>query len=228
MKKKLLSACVACSTVPLVLAAASPADASTRWTFRSSELRATASFTVLGAVDGVAGNVHTGNVEASSNGQVYGYITDWTCPDGELPPWGGGEEPIPVDGGAGDEPLPPEPEPETSCVVEGSRDFSGEDVAVDISRKLSGATVSGAVTISTWSEEGETSSTTGTVDLTFTGDGATATSTEDVKGDGYVSRYESTRRSATVTGDAAGLSLAGADTWGQLTSTKAYERYVAK
>lgn len=226
MKKKLLSACVACSTVPLVLAAASPADAATRWTFRSSEVRAAASFTVLGAADGVAGNVHVGNIEATSSGQVYGFVTDWTCPDGELPPYGGEEEPIPVDGGPGDEPLPPEPE--TNCVVEGSRDFWGEDVAVDISKKLTGATVSGAVSVTTWSEEGESTSTPGTVGLTFTGDGGATTSTEYSKGDGYVYKYESTQRSATVSGDVVGLSLDGADTWGLLVATKSYERFASK
>lgn len=237
MKKQLFSAGVAFAGLPLVVLAASPADAATRWTFRSSELTAEASFTIIGTVAGAEGNVHRGSVYANSSGYVSGYAEAWTCPDGELPPYWGGE-PIPVepgpagdDGGAPDEPLPPEPEPETNCVFEGTRDFWGEDAEVSISRKLASATVSGAVEVWTWDggEEGSSSSTPGTVDLTFTGEGATMTSTDYSKGDGYVYKYETTERAAVVTGSAAGIALDDAtESWATLRSTKQYERYVSK
>lgn len=241
MKKQLLSAGIAFAGLPLVVLAASPADAATRWTFRSSELTAEATFTIVGAVDGSAGNVHRGSVYASSGGYVSGYAEAWTCPDGELPPYWGGE-PIPVEPGPGDggsvpgdpgtdEPLPPEPEPETNCVFEGTREFWGEDADVSISRKLSSATVSGAVEVWTWSgdEDGSATSASGTVDLTFTGEGATMTSVDYSKGDGYVYKYESTERGAVVTGSAAGTVLDDAtESWATLRSTKQYERYVSK
>lgn len=231
--KKLLSAGVACAGLPLVLLAASPADAGTRWSYRSSELRAEAGFLLLGAVDGAAGNIHVGNVGASSDGTAWGTIADWTCPDGEYPPYYP-EEPIPIEEGAGgtvpgdpgtDEPYPPEEEPETNCVFEGSRDFWGEDLDVSISKKLASASVSGDIEVWSWNgEDEEGTSAPGALDLSFLGDGAATTSTEYSKGDGYVYKYVSTQRSATVTGEVAGLALDGAESWGSLVSSKSYER----
>lgn len=237
MKKQLFSAGIAVAGLPLVVLAASPADAATRWSFRSSELSAEASFTVLGTVDGAAGNVHRGSVYANTSGFVSGYAEDWTCPEGELPPFWGGE-PIPIEDGPGgtapgdpgsDEPLPPEPQPETNCVFEGTRDFWGEGADVSISKKLTSATVSGAVEVWTWSGGEEGSSAAGTVDLAFTGEGAATTTTSYSKGDGYVYKYVSTERHAAVTGSAAGTVLDDAtESWATLRSTKQYERYVAK
>lgn len=215
MKKQLLSVGAISATLPLVLLSTSPANAATRWTYRSSTLEVAAGFTLVGdAVDGFR-SFQTGNVNASSEGNVSGFVESWSCPDGEYPPYYG-------DGGE-----PPYEEPETSCVNEGVREFYGENADVSIAKKLTAATVSGPVEIYTWSGD-EGTSEPGTVDLAFTGEGGTSTSTEYAKGDGYVYKYETTQRSATVAGSAAGVSLAGAESWGSISTTKSYERYVSK
>jgi hypothetical protein len=215
MKKQLLSVGAVCATLPLVLLSTSPADAATRWTYRSSTLDVAASFTIVGdPVDGFR-SFQTGNVNASSQGDVSGFVESWSCPDGEYPPYYG-------DGGE-----PPYEEPATNCVDEGAHEFYGENADVSIAKKLTSATVSGPVEIITWSG-GEGTSEPGTVDLVFTGAGGTSTSTEYSKGDGYVYKYETTQRSATVAGSAAGLSLDGAENWASISTTRSYERYASK
>ena len=232
MKKHLLSAGIACAGLPLVVLAATPADAAIRWSSRSSEQTAEATFQIVGALDGAAGNVHRGSVYASSPGSVSGYSEDWTCPEGELPPYWG-DEPIPVEGGGGigtpGEPVPPEPMPETNCVFEGGHDFWSDAADVTISRKLASATVRGTVEVSSWSDGAEEpTASTAVVDLTFTGEGATSTSTEYSRGKGYVYKYETTERVASVSGESAGIALDGVtDSSATLRTTKSYERYVS-
>ena len=187
---KLAAAAVA-AAVPLALAAA-PAQAGTRWTERSSGSFAEAVWLEMGPLPGVAGNAHVGflRVEGDRNPWVFGDITDWTCPEGVLPPMFGG--------GHGEE--PPEG---TTCVMEGQRFlYNAGPVALTVDRKLATATLTGPLTVA--DHDGETAGQP-MADITWTGVGAAATSTTyqkftDDAGNRFTMRRTETSRQGTVSG----------------------------
>ncbi|MDO7868292.1 hypothetical protein [Nocardioides jiangxiensis] len=216
MNKLLLATCAL--SLPVALVGASPAEASSRWSYRSTDLSAMADVSITGALPGASGNVHLGSIYATSGGWAEVYVSDWTCPDGAWPyPEG--------DGGEG---YPPE---ESPCTFEGAHDYSGgpDQVAVSVSKKLAAASIRGTLTSSTYDEETGTESTS-TVDvgIAFTGTGATWSTTDYSKDAHYTYKYATTSRAATVSGSVANLDLGAASSSGTLTLTRSYERGMTK
>lgn len=181
-------------TVPIALATVSPAQAGDRWTYRSSGASLFSTWVEVGTLNGIAGNVHTGELSADvERDEVYGSVVDWTCPEGELPPYGGGHG----------EHAAYEEEPETNCVVESVRELFAGDALVDVTmdRKLERASITGNLVVADH-EGGATGQP--AVDMTFTGVGTTFSSTTYESGtDGdYSYTYRTTRstRQASVDG----------------------------
>lgn len=176
--------------VPLVVATAGPATAGTKWSYRSSGSFASTSWLEMGAIPGVGGNVHVGYLDARGDRllDVFGEVLDWTCPDGVLPPEGGGHG----------EPA------ETDCTLESQRFVFGEPgaVALTIDRKLGHARLVGTLSVS--DHEG-TSAGNPPVDITWTGIGTASRSTTystytDESGVRFSTRTTETARGADVEG----------------------------
>lgn len=193
MTGKRWAAAAALAVAPLIaVSAAGPAHAGESWTYRASGMNASAEWLELGTLPGVAGNAHVGwlqvDAASSSRADVYGDVADWTCPDGELPPDGGG-------------PHHDEEEPETNCVFEGARNIFGGDVQFTMDRKLNTARLTGSLFVENH-DTGEGANP--PVDMTWTGVGTTSSSVETSRyTEGrtkYQSRYTSTSRNADVDG----------------------------
>ena len=216
------SALATAVSLPLVVAFAAPAEAGSRWSWRSTDLTANASWMEMGPLQGVGGNVHVGFLEVSKSGWAWGEVLDWTCPEGELPPSHGG--------GHGEKNVAEDDweEPKTNCVVESYREIYGEGLAVRINRKLTTATVTGTLQVS--DHETGTGGAPG-VNMTFTGFGTVAQDSWTEKGsDGgstWVYKYESRTRQATVDGSIGAMGFTDdADdvSSASLQQTKSYER----
>jgi hypothetical protein len=213
MKKLLISAGVLSASAPLLLSATQPADAATRWTYRSTDLSASADFAFRGTIDGFAGNVHTGNVSATAGRYAEISVVDWTCPDGAWPSYGYG-----YDGGS------------NPCTFEDSHDMHGDSgVTVAIDKKLLSGSITGTMTDYTYDGDYYSPPTTTTTDvaISFTGQGATETSTDYTRTKDYVFKNESTTRSAVVSGSVGSIDLGAQQVEGTLSSTKTYERSVS-
>lgn len=213
MKKRVMSLSVMAITAPLLLGA-SPADASTKWSYKSSELSASAEFSFAGTIDGFDGNVHTGRISGTDGGDAYASISSWTCEEGSWPDegyYGYGYD----DG----------------CTLEDSNylvSYDGEAV-VEVDKKLDTATISGTMSSYSYSYYDEPSTSEPTdVSVTFTGVGATRSSTEYSSDEEFSYKSATTTRSATVTGTIGSFDLAAADSYGELESTKTFERYHSK
>jgi hypothetical protein len=186
-----IAAAALTAAVPLALAAA-PAQAGTRWTERSSGSFAETTWLEMGELPGVGGNAHVGflRVEGDKNPWVYGDITDWTCPEGVLPPMFGG--------GHGEE--PPE---DTECTLESQRFlYNPGPISLIVDRKLAQATLTGALAVE--NHDGGTTAQP-TANITWTGIGGTATSTTynkytDDQGNRFTMRRTETAREGTLSG----------------------------
>ncbi|HSF98748.1 MAG TPA: hypothetical protein VLA55_08660 [Ornithinibacter sp.] len=179
--------------VPIVIATAGTANAGSKWTYKSSGSFANVSWMEVGELPApVLGNYHVGYLEVRGDKvpDIYGDVTDWTCPEGELPPdFGGGHE--------GEE-------PETGCTLEGSRFIYGDPSAVTftVDRKLNAATLVGNLFVSDHEGEGTASP---PVNMTWTGIGGTSksTSTEtytDPSGAKFTYRTTQTAREGDIEG----------------------------
>lgn len=170
---RLATAAVAAAAVPALIAA--PASASGDMFFsKSSGTTVSTSWLEAGGLPGIEGNWHFGElwVEATSKGRAraFGAVFDVTCAEGVTPYNPGGHG-----GHAGDAPPPPEEEP--GCVLEGVRflEASPSQLALDIDRKLTTATLTGSLSVG----DGH-GSPTGfpPVDIVLNGVGSTYSSTE--------------------------------------------------
>jgi hypothetical protein len=185
-----IAAAAVVAAVPLALAAA-PAQAGTRWTERSSGSFAETSWLEMGELPGVAGNAHVGflRVEGDKSPWVFGDITDWTCPDGVMPPMFGG--------GHGEEP------PESECTLESQRFlYNAGPVTLTVDRKLNTATLTGPLEVA--NHDGGTSASP-MANITWTGVGSTFTNTTydkstDDAGNRYTTRRTETAREGTLSG----------------------------
>lgn len=187
-----VAALVACAAI----APAAPASAGTSGRYASRGTTASASWIEFGVLPGgsVAGNAHVGELFVDGGTrvpQVFGQVADWTCPEGERPPYGGGPH--------HDEPPPPE---ESACTLESVRFITGTtDLRFSIDPKLTTARLTGALAVS---DHGSGTAVNPPVDMTWTGVGATVT--DRVSGsysDGtttYTFRYAFSGRAATVDG----------------------------
>jgi len=187
-----IAAAALTAAVPLALAAP-PAEAGSRWTERSSGSFADTTWLEMGELPGgVAGNAHVGflRVEGDKSPWVYGEITDWTCPDGVLPPMFGG--------GHGEEP------PETECVLESQRSlYNAGPVTLTVDRKLNKATLTGPLEVADHEGGGATGQP--MANITWTGVGGTGTSTyydkyTDDEGNRFTMRRTETSRQGTLSG----------------------------
>ena len=187
-----IAAAALTAAVPLALAAP-PAEAGSRWTERSSGSFADTTWLEMGELPGgVAGNAHVGflRVEGDKSPWVYGEITDWTCPDGVLPPMFGG--------GHGEEP------PETECVLESQRSLhNAGPVTLTVDRKLNKATLTGPLEVADHEGGGATGQP--MANITWTGVGGTGTSTyydkyTDDEGNRFTMRRTETSRQGTLSG----------------------------
>ena len=185
-----IAAAAVVAAVPLALAAA-PAQAGTRWTERSSGSFAETTWLEMGELPGVGGNAHVGWLrgEGDRNPMVFGEITDWTCPEGVLPPMFGG--------GHGEEP------PESECAMESQRYlYSAGPATLTVDRKLNTATLTGPLEVA--NHDGGTSAQP-MANITWTGMGGTFTSTvydkyTDDQGNRYTTRRTETAREGTLSG----------------------------
>lgn len=211
--------------VPLAaLAVTVPAEASTRWTFRSANDVASADWIEYGTLAGVGGNVHVGFLEArtsSSGGEVFGKVTDYDCDPGEVPGGGG-------HGGHVAEPGTLEDEP--TCDFLGKRFLHGGDITFTVDRKLNTASLTGTLVV-----DNHGSSATPPVDMTWTGFGDVASNTTYERGseDGYdyVYRFDSTSRAATVAGYIGGMGFTDDtddESSGSIARTRTYKRTTSR
>ncbi|NHA68432.1 hypothetical protein [Phycicoccus flavus] len=182
-----LAACAA--AVPLLVATAGTATAGTSWTYKSSGVTASTSWLEVGPIPGVAGNAHVGYLSAQGDRvvDVFGEVYDWTCPDGVLPPDGGGHG----------------EEPETECALENVRFVYAQPGAVTLTvdKKLAKARLTGVLDVS---DHDGGSAGRPPVDITWTGIGSSSTersySTFTENGTRYRSRYTATTREGDVEG----------------------------
>lgn len=166
---RLVTVGVALAALPTL--AATPASAGDMFFSKSSGTTVSTTWLEAGPLPGVAGNWHFGElwVEATSQGraQAFGAVYDVTCADGVAPYNPGG--------GHGEPEVPSEEVP--GCVLEGIRflDASPSQLALDIDKRLSKATLTGQLSVG----DGHGSPTgTPAVDIVLNGVGSTYSSTE--------------------------------------------------
>lgn len=189
----------------LLLLGAAPADARSSFMSRASGVAASTYWTqVDGTPTGTSalGNVHIGDLYAyettKGKADVFGFIEDWDCEEGELP-WGGGPH-------AADEPWPPdeEPPPPGGCEWKGFRFIESSDVPFSVDKKLSQARLTGTLTVygGGHGEEGVVGRPYADVIWNGVGDVTTEKFTFRYREGGttYTSTYESTSRGATMAG----------------------------
>lgn len=176
----------------IAVSAVGTANAGESWTYRASGINAGTEWVEFGTLPGgVPGNAHVGSLwidQSSSNVEVDGKVADWTCPEGERPPGGGG-------------PHAEHEEPETNCEFEGFRFISGGDVTFTMDRKLNTARLTGTLFVE--NHDGGNSAAP-PVDMTLTGVGSTSKSVETYRstedGSRYQYRYTTQSRKAGIDG----------------------------
>lgn len=189
--RRLGTVAVAALTALGLVATAGPAQAGSMFFSKSSGRLADIGWLEVGTLPGVAGNAHTGNLYVDELGRstayVFGFVTDWECPEGVLPEHGGG--------GHGEEPT------EGGCEPVGERFVDGGDVTFTMDKKLTSARLTGTLVVSDHGGEGAV---TPPVDITLTGTGSTYTSkivdSGSFEGTTYTYRYTFTGRQAVVSG----------------------------
>jgi hypothetical protein len=221
----MVKAAAALTAAPvLALSLAGTAEASDRWTYRSTSSNAVAEWIEFGALPGgVQGNIHVGYLEVYGSGstEVFGSVADWTCPDGELPPSGGGPHGLEEE----------EPEP-TNCTLHSERFIFGEDVAFSMDRKLGSATLTGQLSVQ--DHEGGLSGQPA-VNMTWTGIGEvsswSSTSKYTEGGSTYYVKEVGSSRQAEVSGFIGAMGFtddADDQSTGYLSTSKYYERSVSR
>lgn len=148
-------------------------------------------WTEIGELEGAAGNAHTGYVGLWKDGSGYGVITDWTCPEGEVPP-------TQSSGGS-----------DSSCVENGTRDlYVVEPLDVSMDAQLTGAAAVGTMMQPDW-ESGTFKEV--PVDITAVGQGEVETFEyrQRIHQDGQivVENYSSDTRALTATGTIGAMGL---------------------
>jgi hypothetical protein len=159
-------------------------------------------------VDGIptgqspVGNVHIGSLYAyettKGKAEVYGFISDWDCEEGELP-WGPHAAPAEFD----EEPPP------SGCVWMGSRYIESYDIPFTVDKKLTTARLTGRLTVYGGGHDdghGGGGDVVGTpfADIVWTGTGGVFSEKHTYRykdeGSTYTSTWESSVRSATMSG----------------------------
>lgn len=197
--RRLLMAVVSTVAAAATITAASPAVAADMFFAKTSGRYATVQWLEMGempAASGVPGNAHIGQlwVEDLGNGRAsaFGVVHDLQCPAGATPSLPGG--------GHGEEPPVPGPD---ECAPVMQRFMEGVDLTFVMDRKLSSATLTGALLVG-GGGHGDPTVPTGQppVRITWVGTGVTTTSRQtftftDEYGT-HSSRYSSTDRPARI------------------------------
>jgi hypothetical protein len=203
MRTTTRAALAAALTIPLIAGLTVPAVAGTKSNYRSTGSTASVQWIEFGTLPGVDGNVHSGFLDVSGDRtvQAWGFVTDWTCRAGELPPGSGG----------GHEEPPP-----SNCDFHSERFIQSApgDLKLRMDKKLSSAQLTGTVQVSNHGGGGGVA--TPTVDITWTGVGATNTSTyTDESVDEFGNRWfysgSQTTRQAEVSGRIGAMDFDEAD-----------------
>jgi hypothetical protein len=180
---------VAAAAVSLAVSvlATGTATAGETWTYRASGSDASVEWIEFGDLPGIPGNVHVGwlwvDASSSRSTYAYGYVEDWTCPEGERP-----------DGGGHDEEEP------GNCEFEAFREIEGEQINFTMDRKLSSARLTGTLRV----ENHETGAgASPPVDITWTAVGSTHKTTETYRdvSDGQRVQYRNTYTSTVAVVD---------------------------
>lgn len=190
----LAGAAVATATATLT---ASPASAGSMFSMRDSGRTASVEWSATGESSAMAGNTFRGELQiddlGSGTANVHGYVDNFDCDPGEVPwgdYWG-----------------------DPACDELDRLEVTASGATFSMDRKFGSATLSATVELSSWSRP---TSSTATVNLTWTGEGDITTSTETVRskeGDTtYQSRHTVAQREAMVVGDFGGLSIADSGT----------------
>jgi hypothetical protein len=218
---RMLAAAAAVPTMVVGLTA--PADAASKWHYKSTDTTAYADWVEWGELPGVGGNAHTGYLEVSQSGsgaQVWGVVTDYQCDEGEIPGGGG-------HGGHALEASDYEEYPEEGyCDPVSERYIDGGDVTLTMDRKLTSARLTGTLRV-----DDHGSSASPAVDMSWTGEASLVESRwTDSYRDGsstYYVRYDSTSRQGVVTGFIGAMGFADDaddESSGTMSRTKAFER----
>lgn len=217
MNKNLLMSVSAMAVAGPLLLGASPADAATKWQYKSTDVSANAEFAFAGTIEGFDGNVHIGHISGSDDGYASASISSWTCEEGSWPTDGYYDDYY--DYGGSDD----------GCTFEDSTYFYSYDgdAEVDINKKLTSGTITGTMTSYDYDYDYGSEETT-EVSISFTGEGDTAKTTERYRDGNFQYRETTMTRNATVTGTIGDLDLGDFDTTGTLASTKVSERYMEK
>lgn len=174
---------------------AGPSVAGSKFLSKTTGTTASAYWTQIDGTDvgsSPFGNVHIGYIYAfemvSGSPDVFAYIDDFDCPEGQLPGGGHGEE------------------PEGGCVYLGSRFGYGQDMVLAVDSKLTTATLTGALVVESGGGHGGPGTVVGNppVNMTWTGAGDLARSRSTYRytegGVSYSFSERSTSRTATVSG----------------------------
>lgn len=208
------------AAVPLLATAlgAAPADARSRWMYKSTQTTAEAQWIEWGELPGVVGNAHVGYLEASGSGaatRVWGEVYDYQCDEGEYPGGGGHGEAL-----AEEEPG------EGECDFTGERYIDRGTAVLAIDKKLTMATLKGNLQV-----DNHGVSANPPVDMTWTAIGGLSSSTwieeYDDGTERYYYKYERTSRDASVTGYIGVMDFtddADDESYAALATTKTFER----
>lgn len=188
----------------MVSLGSTPADAKSSFMYRASGVSASTDWTQIdGTPTGSSpvGNVHIGSLYAyettRGKAEVYGYIEDWDCEEGQLPSGGGPHE-------SSSEQWDEEPPPASGCEWKGSRFVEAYDIPFTVDRKLTHARLTGMLTVYGGGHgDGEVIGRP-SADIIWTGVGSVATMKETFRyredGTTYSFTMESSTRSATMSG----------------------------
>jgi hypothetical protein len=187
----------------LFLITAAPASAASSYISRTTGTAADAYWTQIDGTPvgtGAFGNVHIGYLSAyetsKGKGDVFVYIDDFDCEEGETPYGGHGVE------------------EEGVCDYIGSRWGEGYDLAFTIDKKLNSASLVGSVTMTQGGGHGDGGAVVGSpaVDMTWSGYGNTIKDSYSYRyndGDStYMDRYKATYRQATLGGSIGPMTFA--------------------
>jgi hypothetical protein len=204
------SVAAALLSLPLLLSLSAPAQAAPPVKYSASGSFAQSGGVLLGAVEGLDGNVHLVQLSAqqSEDGTFGdGYVDSYACPDGITEPYD-------------------EETDEELCEYVGYHELWSEDVTLTTGKKMESANINGMFDIVSWecSEDEEEcwqtvlGSLWVDVDLTATAKAATYRQTERYRDPetkySYMGRWTQKASPATVSGTVGGAELV--DTWGYL------------
>jgi hypothetical protein len=191
MYRRILATVATVLTTALPLLVVGPADASSMYFSRESGRSASVDWLEVGTLPSpVLGNAHLGTLYVEDLGKgkfnVFGWVEDYECIDGELPGGGHGFE----------------KEEESGCEFVDYREIEAGETTFVMDRKFNSATLQGTLTV-IGGHDGEVLGNP-PVDMTWTGVGSSYKSSEEYTySDGtstYSSKYSFTGRDSVVAG----------------------------